>query len=117
MSTLSCAFAVRHRQARGRDELARRIAALERFYAPVGLGDAAFEHRDAISVTIGAIGAGPLASRALFWGAPFGSRPPEANGVREAGDERLRGDAVGIGRAIAWPDQPPRIVPAPAGPT
>ena len=117
MSTLSCAFAVRHRRARGRDELARRIAALERFYAPVGLGGAAFEHRDAISVTIGAIGAAPLASRALFWGAPFGSRPPEANAVLEAGDERLRGDAVGIGLAIAWTDQAARIVTAPAGPT
>jgi hypothetical protein len=115
MSTASCAFAVRHLRPGADDVLARRIAALERFYAPVGLqGSAGGEAAPGVSV--GAIGEAADDDRLLCWGAPFGAVAPTGDEVLAASELRLRREMVGSGLAFAWDGRTTRVLTAPSGP-
>lgn len=114
MSTASCAFAVRSRRPAADGALAARIAALERFYAPVGLGPAVWEEA-APGVMVGTVG-GALDGSVLAWGAPFGTHRLGAADLLAAPDERLRREMIGFGLAIAWNGGTARVLSAPSGP-
>jgi hypothetical protein len=115
VSTARVVFAVRRPEA-ARDEIERRVAALERFYAPLSLGPVRSLHIDELSLTVGAIGDVDLDDRCLLWGAPFGARRPPAEEVLTTAGVQLGGTLVGMGMAIAWSDALARVVTAPCGP-
>jgi hypothetical protein len=109
-------FAVTVPDAASLQEARRRVAALERFYAPLALGRASTRHDPGAGLLVGGIGREPEGgAEPLVWGEPLPRRLADANALIAADPSRLR-EIHGALSAIAVAGGRGRIVSAPSGP-
>lgn len=115
MSLRSCVFVARTEGEESTAAVRARVAALARFYVPMGLQEVAYMETGLPGVVAGRIGAGPSPDGILLWGAPFGAGEI---GHRDAlaDDAELREALIGFGAAVVREERGLRIITAPAGP-